>query len=92
LARTGIEVGEDLGGGKIGNMHDQRVEAGTPLGLKYPRHGQIIARIATKSVDRLGRESDKLTLPQQVGGAGEAKLCRIKGFGRDHAGVTLRRR
>ena len=55
-------------------MHDQGIEARPPLGLEDPRHRDVGARIAAQPVDRFGREGDKLTVSQQAGGAGKARI------------------
>jgi hypothetical protein len=46
---------------EIGKMNDQRVKAGSTLGLENPRNGTVIAGIRAQSVHRLCRERDQPT-------------------------------
>ena len=46
-------------------VHDQRVEAGAPLGREDRRHRAPVGGIAAEPIDGLGREGDKAALPQQ---------------------------
>ena len=56
--REGIEAGDAVGHGAIGDMGDQRVEARPALGLENTRHGDAVGGIASQAVNRLGRDGD----------------------------------
>ena len=84
-----IEIGQRARRRNIGQMHDQRVEARSPLGLEDARHGKIRPRVAAKAVNRLGREGDKTAPPQKVCGLRKPVGQRGKTFGEWH-GVTQR--
>ena len=73
-SRRVVEHRDALCRGHVGHMHDQRVEAGPPLGGIDASHRICIARIPAKAVDRLGREGDQRTVRQQRGGCGKVLL------------------
>ena len=66
------QVGDGLRRGQVRHMHDQRVEAGPPLGLVDAGHRRPVARVGSQAVDRLGRDRHAAALGQQAGGLGQA--------------------
>ena len=64
----------------IGQVGDQRVELGPPLGCEYPRHGFVGRCISTQAVNGLGREGHETSVFQE--------LC----CGQDIAGIDHRLR
>ena len=66
-------------------MHDQGVEAGPSLGLEYPGHGEAVAGIGAKAVDRFGREGDQRACREMLRRAGDPGGVGRKQFGLCHA-------
>jgi len=75
LARALVKRGDPFGGGEIGYMDDERIEAGPSLGGEDARDGAVVGRVAAEPVDRFRRERDKLTGPQQRRGLGDRLRC-----------------
>ena len=83
-AGLGREDGEALGGGEVGDVHDERVERRPPLGGEDAGHGAVAPRVGAEAVDGLGRKGDELARAQEARGGAEAAL----GSGKDD-GVPL---
>ena len=83
-AGLGREDGEALGGGEVGDVDDERVERGPPLGGEDAGHGAVAQRVGAEAVDGLGRKGDELARAQEARGGAEAAL----GSGKDD-GVPL---
>ena len=54
--------------GAIGDVRDQRIEPGTPLGREDGRHCARVRRVGPQTIDGLGRQDDKLAPAQGFGG------------------------
>jgi hypothetical protein len=79
--RPVVEDGQRLGLGQPRQVHDQRVEAWPPLGLKDRGHRPVVGGIAAQAIDRLGRKGDQQPLAQQFGSAAHSGIV-----GRQHLG------
>ncbi len=62
--RLGRQLGILRGAGDVGDMHDQRIEAGPALGGKDRGDRAVAGGIAAQAIDRLGREGDQLAAAQ----------------------------
>ena len=65
-----------------GNMHDQRVEVGPPLGPIDRRHRFGTVCPCGEAIDSLGRDRHQLARPQQRRRLADAASCRIQSFAR----------
>ena len=54
-----VEFCEPFGIGQAGNMHNERVEIGSPLRFVNPRDRFSVGGIRAQPIDRLGRKGDQ---------------------------------
>jgi len=71
-----IKQRKRFGGGEIGDMDDQRVEIGPPLGAIDAGDGKIIVCARGEAVNRLGRHGDGATGCDHGRRLGHASLVR----------------
>ena len=50
----------------VGDMGDQRIEAGASLGLEDGRHGNRVAGVGGEAIDGLGRQQDQIAVRQRL--------------------------
>jgi len=79
-ARGGIETRDALGGGKVCDMGNQRIERGSPLGLIKPGNGLRMRRVGAEAVDRLGGKRHQATVGEAPGGLGGRHGARSQHF------------
>ena len=72
------ELADPLRGREVGDVDDQRVEAGPALGLVDPRDCLGVGRVGGEAVDRLGRHRDRLAGEDQPRGFGDALVTEGK--------------
>ena len=65
-----VEDGDGLGLDGVGDMGDQRIEAGPALGLEDGGHGGGVSGVGGEAVDGLGRQDDEPPGGQRLGGLG----------------------
>ena len=66
-----VENAEVLGGGEIGNVDDQGIEAGPTLGRVDARDGVGVGSVGGEAVDGLGRHRDRLAGEHEPRGLGD---------------------
>jgi hypothetical protein len=69
-----VEAGDPPGGGDVGHMGDQGVEARPALGRVDRRHGAGVGGVGRQAIDRLGRQDDQAAAFQRSGGLGDLGL------------------
>ena len=78
---SGGNIGQPLGGGEVGDMHDQRVEGGPALGGEDAGDRALARGVGAEAVDRLGRERHELAGAQEPGGGAHAPVAGGEGDG-----------
>ncbi len=80
--RVRVEKRESVGAGRVGNMGDERIEAGPLLRGVNRRHRAVGQGACAQPIDRLGGKSDKPASPQD-----SRRLCDRRRIRRHPAGL-----